>query len=218
MEMADETVRHVGPNLNMELRWISGHSGVEGNELVDVEAKKASQGDSSEPNLLPPLLTEYHLGHSTAALKQTHLKMLKGIWRTRWLRSPRFSKLSKIDPSCPLSKFQKATAELTRAQTSVLIQLRTGHIGLNKHLARIKRSDTPLCPSCRLAEESVHHLLFDCPAYRNERHLLNQALGRKASSLKFLLNHAKGIQAVLKYIGRTGRLKKNFGDVTPKVS
>jgi hypothetical protein len=187
-----------------------------GNELVDMEAKKTAQGDSSALHLLPPSLTDHVLGHSTGALKQAHLKKLKATWHNRWKSSPRFDRLSRIDSSFPFSRFQKASVDLTRAQTSVLIQLRTGHVGLNKHLACINRSDSPLCPSCKTAVESVHHFLFECRAYCNEWHLLNHLLGRKASSLKFLLSHKKGLQEVLKFVGRTGRLKKGFGDVTPK--
>jgi hypothetical protein len=65
-------------------------------------------------------------------------------------------------------------------------------------------------------EETVHHMLFECPAYHNEQHTLAQALGRKATSLKYLLNHKKGIHQLLIFIGWTGRLRKGFGDVTPK--
>jgi hypothetical protein len=152
-----------------------------------------------------------------AALKQEYLKNLKTTWHQRWKTSPCYSRTTKIDASFPFTKYEKATTGLTRAQTSILVQLRSGHIGLNKHLARLKTADSPLCPSCNLSEESVHHLLFECPAYQNERFLLRQKLGRKAASLKYLLNHKTGIQEVLKFIGRTKRLCKNFGDVTPKV-
>jgi ribonuclease HI len=69
MELADEIIEKMGPGLTMELWWISGHSGVVGNELVDEEAKRGSQGDSSEARLLPPFLTDHVLGHSIVALK-----------------------------------------------------------------------------------------------------------------------------------------------------
>jgi ribonuclease HI len=216
--LADEAAARFGNQLKLALRWISGHSGIDGNELVDIEAKKAAQGDSSEVHRLPTLLTDYVLGHSIAALKQEHIKKLKAAWHDRWKASPRYSRATKTDSSFPFTKFRKAADGLTRAQTSILVQLRTGHIGLNKHLARINKSESALCPTCSLSEESVHHLLFECPSHRNARHHLTKALGRKASSLKFLLNNKKGISEVLKFIGRTGRLRRNFGDVTPRMS
>jgi ribonuclease HI len=218
MDVADQITNHARGRLKLHLRWISGHSGVEGNELVDTEAKKAAQGDSSEARSLPPFLTDYVLGHSTAALKQEYTRQLKLAWLDRWKASPRYNRIIKIDTSFPLTKFRKATNELSRAQSSIVIQMRTGHIGLNLHLARINKSDTSLCPSCSQADESVHHFLFECRRYRNERHLLTKALGRKASSLKYLLGHKKGITELLKFIGRTGRLRKSFGDITPKNS
>jgi ribonuclease HI len=71
-DIADNIAEHVGDRFKMQLHWISGHSGIEGNELVDVEAKKAAKGDSLEARALPPSLTDYVLGHSTAALKQEY--------------------------------------------------------------------------------------------------------------------------------------------------
>ncbi|KAG2143391.1 uncharacterized protein EDB93DRAFT_1088328, partial [Suillus bovinus] len=46
-----------------------------------------------------------------------------------------------------------------------LIQLRTGHIPLNKLLHRI----FSMCPACEEREESVHHFLLSCPVYTNTR-------------------------------------------------
>ena len=60
---ADPTTKH------FQLVWISGHSGVQGNERVDEEAKKAAQGDSSPLHRLLPILRE-ELPRSIAAVKQ----------------------------------------------------------------------------------------------------------------------------------------------------
>ena len=37
--------------------------------------------------------------------------------------------------------------------------------GLNKHLHRINRSDTPNCPNCTDTKETVAHYIGQCPAY-----------------------------------------------------
>ena len=51
----------------------------------------------------------------------------------------------------------------TRYRTGICII--TGHIGLNKNLRRINRSDTPNCPNCTDTEETVAHYIGQCPAY-----------------------------------------------------
>ncbi|KAF9004267.1 hypothetical protein BDQ17DRAFT_1171837, partial [Cyathus striatus] len=54
---AMNTQRHGEPtNRNITQRWISGHSNVTGNELADMEAKKAATGSSSPLFSLPLIL------------------------------------------------------------------------------------------------------------------------------------------------------------------
>jgi hypothetical protein len=215
IRMAVDLSKVHGEDLKVELRWISAHSGVAGNERVDEEAKKASQGDVTNYDRLPPFLRNHVYGQSVAAIKQEYGRSLKTEWSERWKKSPRYKKASKVDSSFPFQKFRKAADGLSRAQTSILTQLRTGHIALNSYLARIHKVDSPLCSACKRSIESVHHYLFECPAYRNERHVLSQALGRKARSLRYLLGNEKGMKELLRYVGRTKRFTQGFGEVSP---
>jgi hypothetical protein len=137
------------------------------------------------------------------------------MWRNRWILSPRYTRMAQIDDKLPSGKFHKTTAGLTRAQTSLLVQLRTGHIPLNKHLHRIKRSPTPLCPACKRADETVHHFLFDCRAHEHARSRLRHSLGRKSKSLSDLLGRTESRKTLLEYVARTEPLKVTFGDVSP---
>jgi len=196
------------------VRWISGHSGIEGNEVVDREAKRAAQDGSSDSKLLPRYLRS-GLPYNLAACRQDYDKALQRRWETAWHKSPRHRRLAKIDASFPLKSFFKISATLSRSQYSLIVQIRTGHFPLMKYLHRINRADTPNCPNCvhPPAEETVHHYLFECPAYINERWAMTLKLGRNAKSMEYIMNNKDALHELLKYMGKTKRLKELFGDV-----
>src|ERR1700728_4273812 len=64
----------------------------------------------------------------------------------------------------PLKRYRMITNSLPCKQASLLIRLRTGHVPLNKHLFNIKSADSPICPACEDAHETVHHFLLTTPA------------------------------------------------------
>jgi len=110
--------------------------------------------------------------------------------------------------------------ELTRAQYSVLIQIKSGHIALNAPLYRMKKVENPRCENCWTRHgdaipETVRHFLFECPEYNAARAQLDTQMGRDSRSLGALLASEKGTRSLLKYIGCTKRLRAIFGNVTP---
>jgi ribonuclease HI len=213
-------VEHVYQNRNRErlrIRWILAHSDVVGNERADEEAKRAAQGESSPIQLLPPLLRQ-PLPYSASALKQNHLKSLRSRWLDKWKTSPRYDKVSRFDESLPMLNFAKSCDGLTRAQTSLLVQIRTGHIPLNKYLFQIKRADTDKCTACQQitgqqVTETVKHFLFKCPAYRQQRHTLDMKLGQNSRDLRTIFLNADHTKALICFVAQTGRLKHTFGDM-----
>lgn len=191
-----------------------GHAEVEGNEAVDKGAKDATEGKVSHPTRLPKFLSGGSvLPSSVSAIKQNQMEKLKKKWKKKWQRSPRYRRIANIDPDLPSAKSAKTVLSLTRKQTSLITQLRTGHIALNAYLFRIGKNDTNICARCQDAPETVHHFLFECIAYGSERHKRYTALGRDSDSLSFLLNTAKGIKEVSIYVNRTKRLKHIFGEI-----
>ena len=51
-----------------------------------------------------------------------------------------------------------------------LLQFLHGHNRLNRYFSLIQKKASPICKLCALdAEESVIHLLFDCPTYSSLR-------------------------------------------------
>ena len=113
----------------------------------------------------------------------------------------------------PLNGFWKLMMELSRSQASIIMQLQTGHIPLRKHLSHICKADMAICPHCQQDEESVHHYLFDCTAWRHECWHMGQSLGRKAKSVVCTLNTQKGVKEVVRFVGCTARFKSVFGEI-----
>jgi len=88
-----------------------------------------------------------------------------------------------------------------------LMQLRTGHVPLKKHLVKVGKASSPTCPACSRYNETVHHFLFRCQAYKEERKQLEQSLKRHGRSVKTLLANPKVLPALFKYIGDMGQFK-----------
>ena len=173
----------------LSLNWIAGHADILGNELADREARLAaiSQTSATPRHLLPKILCK-PLPLSISAAKQDHNARIQNEWQRLWKRSLRYDHMATIDSSLPSRAFTKLMKHLGKKQSSLYVQLRTGHTPLNKHLYRFKCSDTPLCLQCNDEHpESVHHFLFECQRYDRERHILCTRLGQKALSTRCLL-------------------------------
>ncbi|KAG2345442.1 hypothetical protein BDR05DRAFT_880659, partial [Suillus weaverae] len=135
-------------------------------------------------------------------------------WIHLWKKSPCYPCIHRLDPNLLKRSFIKLTATYPKRLTSLLMNLCTQHVPLNKHLHRLSKSDTPSCPHCHQTEESIHHFLFDCPHYHCEHHTLSVALGWKATSLPYLLMKENTIPHLVSYINSTKRLKATFGELS----
>ena len=90
----------------------------------------------------------------------------------------------------------------TRYRTGICII--TGHIGLNKHLHRINRSDTSNCPNCTDTEETVAHYISQCPAYSRIR---GDTLGTYYDSINNIMDN-NNIDLIINFALKTKRLLK----------
>jgi hypothetical protein len=55
---------------------------------------------------------------------------------------------------------------------SLLMQLHTGHVPLNKYLNHIGQVESLLCLACKDTNETPAHLLLMCPVYELIQHEL----------------------------------------------
>jgi hypothetical protein len=200
------------PDVQVTMRWTPGHVGVPGNEYADEQAKKAAEEDSSPVRDLPQLLRRKDkLPHSKSAA----IKTFKGSIRTKmeaYAHSSKYlRKLARLDPKFKPSKYATTAASLPRRQSALLVQLRSGHVPVQKHLHRIKKAATATCPGCGTTEETVMHYLLHCRKYNEQRKVLRRELGRKASEPTYLLSNTKALPALFRYIAATRRFDKTFG-------
>ena len=197
------------PEMEISFTWIAGHKGSIGNEAADELAKQAAEFGSSNNDLLPPFLRR-KLPDSLSAVKQQ-------IDNDTKKRSKRYRRIKFIDSSFPSSKYIQATSGLNRRQTSVLTQLRTGHIPLNGHLFRINKTDSPHCDHCPNTMEDVPHLLFHCSKYAIQRHKFVMAIGRKSFNSNHILTNPAAIRHTLNFVSSTGRLRRTYGDISAEL-
>ena len=185
--------------------WVAGHMESIGKERADILAKEVAEFKSSPKNELPPFL-QSQLPISISAIKQAINSRIKESIKEWWKRSPRFKKLRQIDQSLPSDKFLEITSSLNCRQASLLTQLRTGHIPINKHLHRIQKSDTLYCLqyTCIQATKDIRHLIFTCPRYTQERYQLIQRIGKKNFSNPKLFANKTIIPHMLNYLNKIG--------------
>ncbi|KAG6807648.1 hypothetical protein H0H92_006831 [Tricholoma furcatifolium] len=63
-------------------------------------------------------------------------------------------------------------------------------------------------------EETVHHYLFECPGYEDQRFTRRRRLPRDKDTTKYLFGTRKGIKALLDFVNDTKCWKKTFGEVS----
>jgi ribonuclease HI len=206
---AIENVIRLKGDFECKLHWTPGHAEIDGNEEADKRAKEAAEGTSSLRMMLPATLRD-EIPHSRSAMKQAFMKKLRARAVRFWRKSPRYSRAVKVDDTMPSQKFMELTEKLSRSEASLILQLRTGHAPLNKHLHRFKRADSPMCPACGREEETVHHFVITCPARNGQRRKLERALGRGARSLPKMLTIPKMVAHLLQYVKDTGRMGSAF--------
>ena len=117
--------------------------------MADQLAKSGSNNDNATSVKLP-----IPRGVCYAALRRKTLD----VWASTYKLNPpqHFSMMWR-------DKFKKELDRMDKRDLRMATQILTGHAGLNYHLSKLVRNIDPLCPLCKAENETVTHLLGQCP-------------------------------------------------------
>lgn len=143
---------------NMELRlfWVRAHIGVEGNERADSLAKEAALYKKSAP--------DYERCPVSFIKRQIRLETKKQ-WSKRYASSETATVTKLFLPET--DDAYKMLKKLKLGPT--LVQALTGHGGFGHYLHRFKCKESPACICDPAVEETIIHLMLDCPKYDRKR-------------------------------------------------
>ena len=94
----------------------------------------------------------------------------------------------------------------SRNTCAKLVQLRTGHCGLNYYLHRFGIKESPLC-ECGYGKETVEHFLIECRRYRDQRSELRKNVGTRKMRVDSLLGDPEVVKHTVEYIMAISRME-----------
>lgn len=192
-KVQDDLERAAG-NAPVEIHWLPGHEGVDGNEQADLEARAAAMQSIPRRERRGSRSPGYY----RAKIRRHALRQ----WQRAYDRG-KATQLKATVGTTSVGQMHKVHRGLNRAQTSIITQLRTGHIALGGYLARRRVRETGRC-TCGHHLESVQHFLLSCSDWAHRRRELERRVGFRARSTRALLgsNKAEIIKAVAWYAKR----------------
>ena len=161
-------------NVPVKLYWIAGHAKVKGNDKADAKAKEGAEAAKN-----CNLYTAKYISLSEAK-NRVKLNAVKR-WNQKWNRQN--SKCLK--QTITLGKYRSKHKRKTEVTVNRLI---LDHNKLKGNLHKIMpiAYPSPLCACGK--EETVHHLLLDCPLYETERMLMINRI--EIGFIKHKIHHA----------------------------
>ena len=145
-----------------EIHWVRGHNKLPGNEVADHlanQARKQAQSYGEFDNRNDNSSTNPAFPHTKS------FDLLESIWLDKW--EPSTTSLTHK----PTPTWRRILLSLEMNELRIWSKLVTGKAPLNKYLHKINCVSQPYCPHCP-KKETIKHLLFKCPHYREARRKL----------------------------------------------
>lgn len=174
--------------IQVELQWVPSHQGIPGNEEVDRLAKQAAGWDESSKSVRLDVRGSAYKTYILRSAKKRRCKQrARENWDKKW-QTHRHGREYYRHARSPDKTHLAAHGERKKALSSVIVQMKTGKIGLNSLLHGIRPSEYPTdrCRGCNTQRESLHHVLIECLSYQTARR--KYWTGENPNSLREIFN------------------------------
>ncbi|XP_061385418.1 uncharacterized protein LOC133320796 [Danaus plexippus] len=172
LEFRKEISESMSKGKTINIYWIKAHVGFEGNERADILAKEAAIGSKRRP--------DYDLC-PVSFVKRAIRDRTIGEWDERY-RSGTTATVTKLFYPNVVEAYRKVRKT---APTALVTQLMTGHGGFSAYLARFKCKEDPSCTCEPGTEETVTHIVAECPIFAKLRSDTELQLGEAISPSNF---------------------------------
>jgi ribonuclease HI len=222
--------------LPVTIRWIPGHEGILGNEEADKAAKNAAemgqlgvaarfglqdadQADEDHLSLLslapgtPPGNYAPDTCRLAAAMKATIRRGAKIAWERVWTLNSTTAGPTRRLVRAPSKGLLRVYRGLGKALSSVMVQMRTGRIGLSGFLTKIGIHESARC-GCDEGIQTPKHVLLECAFYSDLRGEMLEKVGKLklpgTGGLDYaaLVSEPKAARYVAEFMIKTGLLNQ----------
>ena len=149
---------NAGEHNTITLHWVKAHVGNPGNEKADELAKTGAED---------PTLLDNTVSLSKSLCMSMIRKYFLDKWQQQWTGLSTCRQTKHWMPAIDKMKSKRMLKFSDRTIFSGLVQLLTGHNFLNRHTALVEGAEDwedALCRLCFEDDESVLHVMTECPA------------------------------------------------------
>ena len=188
--------------VDISVKWVPSHKGIEGNERADQLAKKAAEGPKQ------PSTDEYR--SFTYIEKTLRAQNTQNI--QKWLLEKEEKRIKQQQAIGRPKIVDKTPFLVKKRLASRFFQLKMGHAITGTYLHRIRKQNNKNCWWCSNRNQTIHHLLFDCTRWRDQRKEFLASLAKKGIARPLstedkaktrLFNDKNASKAILAYLEAT---------------